>query len=236
MNEPRLEGSREAAITVPAPGLLARQGGRDQAGKPAQCGRQTGRPKSTSNTTSSTRRSRARRERRRSRLGRGSMACTATTTPATAAQNRSETGQSLSAANYNVFGHLLDESIVQSGGNPRGHCLFTGDARGLDSKRSGRPVGAVRTARKPPTSACFLGANFGAISYNFIAYSLIVSDAQPNGSRHVHHPCTGDAHGLDLQRSGRPVGAVRTAQKPPTSACLWAPILAQSVTTLSPTR
>ena len=147
------------------------------------------------------------------------MACTATTTPPTAAQNRSETGQSFSAANYNVFGHLLDESIVQSGGNPRGHCLFTGDARGLDSKRSGRPVGAVRTARKPPTSACLFGANFGAISYNFIAYSLIVSDAQPNGSRHVHHPCTGDAHGLDLQRSGRPVGAVRTAQKPPTSAC-----------------
>ena len=116
------------------------------------------------------------------------MACTATSTPPTAAQNRSETGQSFSAANYNVFGHLLDESIVQSNGNPRGHCLFTGDARGLDSKRGGRPVGAVRTARKPPTSACFLGANFGAISYNFIAYSLIVSDAQPNGSLHVHHP------------------------------------------------
>ena len=93
-------GSREAAITVPAPGLLARQGGRDQAGKPAQCGRQTGRPTSTSNTTSSTRRSRARRERRRSRFGRGGMACTATTTPPTAAQNRSETGQSFSAADY----------------------------------------------------------------------------------------------------------------------------------------
>ena len=60
-------------------GLLARQGGRDQAGKPAQCGRQTGRPTSTSNTTSSTRRSRAHRERRRSRFGRGGMACTATT-------------------------------------------------------------------------------------------------------------------------------------------------------------
>ena len=77
--EPRLGESREAATTVPAPGLLARQGGRDQAGKPAQCGRQTGRPTSTSNTTSSTRRSRARRERRRSRFGRGGMACTATT-------------------------------------------------------------------------------------------------------------------------------------------------------------
>ena len=70
-NEPRLGGSREAAITVPAPGLLARQGGRDQAGKPAQCGRQTGRPTSTNNTTSSTRRSRVHRERRRSRFGRG---------------------------------------------------------------------------------------------------------------------------------------------------------------------
>ena len=58
-------------------------GGRDQAGQPAQCGRQTGRPTSTSNTTSSTRRSRAHRERRRSRFGRGGMACTATTTPPT---------------------------------------------------------------------------------------------------------------------------------------------------------
>ena len=54
-------------------------GGRDQVGKPAQCGWQTGRPTSTSNTTSSTRRSRAHRERRRSRFGRGGMACTATT-------------------------------------------------------------------------------------------------------------------------------------------------------------
>ena len=62
-------------------------GRRDQVGKPAQCGRQTGRPTSTSNTTSSTRRSRAHRERRGSLIGRGDMAGTATTTPPTTAQN-----------------------------------------------------------------------------------------------------------------------------------------------------
>ena len=141
-NEPRLGRSREAAITVPAPGLLARQGGRDQAGKPAQCGRQTGRPTSTSNTTSSTRRSRAHRERRRSRFGRGGMACTATTRRRPRLRVDRKVGRALAQP-------MKTSSATCWRRASRSRMAFpvdiacTGDARGLDSKRGGRPVGAV---------------------------------------------------------------------------------------------
>ena len=53
-----------------------------------------------------------------------------------------------------------------------------------------------------------LGAILGDISYNFFAYSLDEGDAQPNGTLHGHCLCSRDARGLDLQRSGRPVGPV----------------------------
>ena len=53
-----------------------------------------------------------------------------------------------------------------------------------------------------------LGAILGDISYNFFAYSLAESDAQPNGALHEHCLCSRDARGLNLQRSGRPVGTM----------------------------
>ena len=52
------------------------------------------------------------------------------------------------------------------------------------------------------------GAALGDICYNFFAYSLDEGDAQPNGNLDGHYLCSRDARGLDLQRSGRPVGPV----------------------------
>ena len=55
-------------------------------------------------------------------------------------------------------------------------------------------------------------AKFGTIwrdiSYDLFAYSLAEGDAKPNGNLDGHRLCSRDARGLDLQRSGRPVGAV----------------------------
>ena len=100
----------------------------------------------------------------------------------TAADQRRLFGRQFGAITYNFFAYSLHEGDAQPNGNLYGHCLCSGDAHGLDLQRSGRPVGAVRPARKPPTSACFLGANLGDISYNFFAYSLDEGDAQPNGN------------------------------------------------------
>ena len=91
---------------------------------------------------------------------------------------------------YNFIAYSLIVSDAQPNSSLHVHQPCTGDAHSLDLQRSRRPVGAVQTARTPPTSACFLGANLGAICHNFDAYSLIVSDAQPNSSLHVHHSCT----------------------------------------------